>query len=74
MKEPTVDEINAIVDGYRRSCPYGKGQTKFLFIRKGKVFGSCVMLGSGRDMDYIAMTLAEKHSCKVKIARKVTYI
>lgn len=74
MREPSVDEINAIVDGYRKNCPYGKGQTKVEFIKNGKTFCTCTMIGTGRDLDYTAETLAKKYRCKIKIKRKVTYM
>ena len=49
-------------------------QTKFTFLKKGKVVGISYANGVGRQMDYLAYTMSKKYDCKVKISRKVTYL
>jgi hypothetical protein len=45
-----------------------------VFYRKGKQFGSCIVNGTGRELEYLAQTLAKANKCRVKISRKTTYL
>lgn len=72
--EKAAELANEYVDSLRRKRAKQSGKTKFLFYRKGTCFNSCIVNGTGRELDYLACTLAKENHCKVKICRKETYL
>ena len=68
------EKANEYVDNLRKTQRNKAGQSKLIFSRKGKQFGSCIVKGTGRELEYLACTLAKENHCRVKICRKETYL
>lgn len=72
--EKAIELANKYVDELRKKSPSKHGKTKLLFYRKGSCFTSCIVNGTGREIDYLAYTLARENHCKVRVHRKETYL